>query len=92
MTTQTCENCYGGYDPDDEGEAGVCGQCAWDEDAEEPTDRSGCDMEMCPMWDGHSCPCATFGLDKDNLPTSGIYSVEIPAAALRSTEKGSTDV
>lgn len=87
MTTRTCENCYGGYDPDDEGADGVCGQCAWDEGDEEPTDRSGCNQEMCPMWDGHSCPCATFGLDKNDLPTSGIYSVEI-----RSTEKGTSDV
>jgi hypothetical protein len=34
----TCENCYAGYDPDDEGDAGACGQCAWDEDDEEPAD------------------------------------------------------
>lgn len=34
-----------------------------------------CDQEMCPMWDGHGCPCATFGLDRDDLPTSGVFTV-----------------
>lgn len=81
---KTCENCYAGYEPDEEGADGVCGQCAWDED-EETTDRSGCDMELCPMWDGHTCCCSTFGLDKNELPTNGIFTVEIPAAALDRT-------
>lgn len=74
---RTCENCYAGYDPDEEGADGVCGQCAWDEDDEQPPSRD-CNQEQCPMWDGHTCPCATFGLDKDDLPTSGVYSVEVP--------------
>jgi hypothetical protein len=26
------------------------------------------------MWDGDSCPCETFGFDKDDLPTDGIYT------------------
>jgi hypothetical protein len=26
------------------------------------------------MWDGDTCPCATFGLDPDDLPTSGIFT------------------
>jgi hypothetical protein len=37
-----------------------------------------CDMEDCPMWDGHGCPCATFELDRDNLPTDGIFTAELP--------------
>lgn len=28
------------------------------------------------MWDGEGCPCATFGLDRNDLPTSGVFSVE----------------
>lgn len=35
-----------------------------------------CDQELCPVWDGDSCPCDTFGLDRDDLPTSGVYAVE----------------
>lgn len=35
-----------------------------------------CDMEDCPMWDGDGCPCNTFDLDRDNLPTSGVFAVE----------------
>ena len=35
---------------------------------------SNCDQEMCPMWDGDSCPCATFELDRDDLPTSGVFT------------------
>ena len=23
-----------------------------------------CDQEMCPMWDGDTCPCERFGLDR----------------------------
>jgi hypothetical protein len=37
-----------------------------------------CDQEMCPMWDGDGCPCDTFDLDRDDLPTSGVFTVEIP--------------
>ena len=29
------------------------------------------------MWDGHTCPCDTFGLDKVNPPTDGIYTINI---------------
>ena len=32
---------------------------------------SRCDQEMCPMWDGEGCPCAAFGIDRDDPPTSG---------------------
>jgi hypothetical protein len=28
------------------------------------------------MWDGDGCPCDTFGLDPDDLPTGGILSIE----------------
>lgn len=35
-----------------------------------------CDQEMCPMWDGEGCPCDLFDLDRDNLPTDGIFTVQ----------------
>ena len=38
-----------------------------------------CDQEMCPMWDGEGCPCATFHLDRDDLPTDGVFTVTWPA-------------
>lgn len=34
-----------------------------------------CKAEDCPMWDGHSCPCAAFDLDPDDLPEHGTFSV-----------------
>lgn len=34
-----------------------------------------CDAELCPMWDGDTCRCETFGFDRDDLPTSGTFSV-----------------
>lgn len=34
-----------------------------------------CDQELCPMWDVHGCPCDTFGLDRDDLPTSGTFTI-----------------
>lgn len=37
-----------------------------------------CDQEMCPMWDGHTCPCETFGLDRDDMPTHGVFIVDVP--------------
>lgn len=37
-----------------------------------------CDQEMCPMWDGDGCPCATFNLDRDDLPTDGVFTVTWP--------------
>lgn len=39
-----------------------------------------CDMEMCPMWDGNGCPCGTFDLDRNNLPNSGVFTIEFPSA------------
>lgn len=30
---------------------------------------SACRAEECPMWDGDGCPCRTFDLDPDDLPT-----------------------
>lgn len=35
-----------------------------------------CDAELCPMWDGETCPCATFRLDRDNLPADGVFSID----------------
>lgn len=29
------------------------------------------------MWDGDSCPCEAFGLDPDDLPTSGVFTALI---------------
>lgn len=28
------------------------------------------------MWDGEGCPCDTFGLDRDDLPTDGTFTVD----------------
>jgi hypothetical protein len=28
------------------------------------------------MWDGHGCPCDTFGLDREDLPADGVFAVE----------------
>ena len=30
------------------------------------------------MWDGDTCPCATLGLDPDNLPTEGTWTITGP--------------
>lgn len=27
------------------------------------------------MWDGDTCPCETFGLDPDNPPRNGTFTV-----------------
>jgi hypothetical protein len=27
------------------------------------------------MWHGDSCPCTTFGLDREDLPTDGAFTV-----------------
>ena len=35
-----------------------------------------CRAEMCPMWDGDTCPCETFGLDPDDLPRGGVFTVK----------------
>lgn len=35
------------------------------------------------MWDGDGCPCDTFDLDRDNLPTDGIFTIEIETNADR---------
>ncbi|OFJ51407.1 hypothetical protein BEL07_22815 [Mycolicibacterium grossiae] len=37
---------------------------------------SRCDAEMCPLWDGETCPCDTFGLDRANLPVNGTFVIE----------------
>jgi hypothetical protein len=28
------------------------------------------------MWDGDGCPCNTFGLDRDDLPNDGTFTVD----------------
>lgn len=33
-----------------------------------------CRAELCPMWDGDSCPCETFDLDPDNPPRNGTFT------------------
>lgn len=38
---------------------------------------SNCDAEMCPMWDGNGCPCERFGFDRDDLPTDGVFTVQL---------------
>lgn len=30
-----------------------------------------CRAELCPMWDGDTCPCETFGIDPDDPPHNG---------------------
>ena len=30
------------------------------------------------MWDGDTCPCETFGLDPDDLPTDGVFAIAWP--------------
>lgn len=44
---------------------------------------TSCNAEMCPMWDGDGCPCDTFGLDRDDLPTRGVFTVEIETGDAR---------
>lgn len=39
-----------------------------------------CNAELCPMWDGDSCPCSTFGLDPEDLPRDGTFTIEVPDA------------
>lgn len=39
-----------------------------------------CEAEMCPMWDGDGCPCATFGFETDNLPADGVFAIEVDDA------------
>ena len=34
-----------------------------------------CRAEMCPMWDGDTCPCETFELDPDDLPRGGVFTI-----------------
>ena len=43
------------------------------EDREES--NGDCRAEMCPMWDGDTCPCETFELDPDDLPRDGVFTI-----------------
>jgi hypothetical protein len=38
---------------------------------------SRCNAEMCPMWDGEGCPCDMFGLDRNDLPSNGVFTVVV---------------
>lgn len=38
--------------------------------------NQACGQEMCPMWDGDSCPCDTFGLERSDLPAGGTFTIE----------------
>lgn len=37
---------------------------------------SDCDAELCPMRDGHGCPCEAVGFDRDDLPADGVFTAE----------------
>lgn len=37
-----------------------------------------CKAELCPMWGGDECLCAVFGLDPDNPPRNGTFTVTAP--------------
>lgn len=47
-----------------------------------------CEQELCPMWDGDGCPCAAFGLDPDDLPTDGIFTITAPTTPPASRGQG----
>ena len=53
---------------------------------------SRCDQEMCSMWDGEGCPCAAFGIDRDDLPTSGVYTTTRPTRGCRACRRGDHDL
>lgn len=53
---------------------------------------SRCDQEMCSMWDGEGCPCAAFGIDRDDLPTSGVYTTTRPTRGCRTCLRGDHDL
>lgn len=39
-----------------------------------------CKAELCPMWGGDGCLCDVFGLDPENPPRTGTFSVSVPNA------------
>lgn len=39
---------------------------------------SQCRAELCPMWAGEGCSCDLFVLDRDDLPTDGVFTVAVP--------------
>lgn len=55
-----------------------CSLCANEPTRSRMRHAMDCDAELCPMWDGEGCPCETFGLDKDDLPTDGVFTTEVP--------------
>lgn len=42
---------------------------------------TACDQELCPNWDGHSCPCQLFGIGKFGVELEERYC-EIAARRL----------
>lgn len=44
-----------------------------------------CAQELCPMWDGDTCPCESFGIDPENPPTRGIFTTTWPQHADQQT-------
>lgn len=41
-----------------------------------------CGQELCPIWDGDTCPCEAYRLDKDDQPSDGIFTIETRAAPM----------
>lgn len=39
-----------------------------------------CKAELCPMWGGDDCLCDVFGLDLNNPPRNGTFTVTAPIA------------
>lgn len=44
---------------------------------------TACDQELCPNWDGHSCPCQLFGIGKfgDDKKRAATLAATLLAAA-----------
>lgn len=30
------------------------------------------------MWGGDTCPCSTYGIDRDDLPADGVFTTVVP--------------
>ena len=46
---------------------------------------SRCDQEIARP--GEGCPCAAFGIDRDDLPTSGVYTTTHPGVPRMSARR-----
>lgn len=42
-----------------------------------------CDAELCPYWDGDTCPCETFGIER---PGPDADPTRLPSATYEITE------